>query len=159
MLKASVLMIFYTLFLNIRKKRSVPVLIDPKGKNWEKYSGAFLVKPNLLELSDIIGYTIPNEDHEIEKAGKEVLNMFDIRNLVITRSSKGMSIISEDAVHHLEAHPVDVFDVTGAGDTVLAVIAQSLHNRKSLLEAVTIANKAASEVVKQFGVVTYKNEN
>jgi D-beta-D-heptose 7-phosphate kinase/D-beta-D-heptose 1-phosphate adenosyltransferase len=143
-----------TVVIQYSIKTNTPVLIDPKGKDWTKYQGAFLVKPNLKELEDVLGISISNENTAIEAAGKKLLKTFELKYLVVTRSSKGMSIISSDQIDHIDAIPIDVFDVTGAGDTVLAVIVHHLTKGKSILNAVNSANIAASKVVKKFGVST-----
>ena len=97
--------------INLNKK----IIIDPKGKNWEKYTGAHLVTPNVKELSDIVGYTVPNTDRAIEKAAKEAMAANNLSALLVTRSERGMSLISDMPPIHIPTHSEEVFDVSGAG--------------------------------------------
>jgi rfaE bifunctional protein kinase chain/domain len=129
------------------KNPNTKVIIDPKGKDWEKYNGAFLVKPNLSELEIILNTSITNTDAQVEETGKEVLNEFHIENLLITRGSKGMTLINEDGCHHFPTKAVDVYDVSGAGDTSLAVLIDCLAKDISLHQSIKIANIASSYVV------------
>lgn len=73
------------------------VIVDPKGRNWKKYSGADLVTPNVKELSEIVGYTVPNTDRAIEKAAREAIEANKLTALLVTRSEQGMSYISDRA--------------------------------------------------------------
>ncbi len=129
------------------KKSSCKVLIDPKGLDWAKYNGAFLVKPNLGELADIYGKPIPNKDEEVGRCGLEVFEQYSFQHLVITRGNKGMTLINKEGVSHFPAKEVDVYDVSGAGDTALAVIVHVLMKDQSLVEAIKMANLASSFVV------------
>ena len=129
------------------KKADIPVFIDPKGKDWDKYGGAFVVKPNLKEMEDIVGYPIPNEDAAVIKVGKAIVEHYKIENLIITRGDKGMTHMSQGGSIHFPVRKVDVFDVSGAGDTALAVLAKEWIAGKDLGKAIVAANKASSFVV------------
>ena len=102
--------------IKLAHKYDKKVIIDPKGKNWEKYSGADIVTPNVKELSDIVGYTVPNTDRAIEKAAREAITNNHLTALLVTRSDKGMSLIGPIPPIHIPTHSEEVFDVSGAGD-------------------------------------------
>jgi rfaE bifunctional protein kinase chain/domain len=129
----------------------IPVIVDPKHNDWSVYEGAYLVTPNFKEFCQALNRSIPNENDAIEAAAKELKEKFNIANLLVTRSDKGMSLLAQDGVLHLPAYEVDVYDVSGAGDTVVAVIAASLAAGSTLAEAVTRANIAGAIVVSKFG--------
>lgn len=137
---------------NFAKIKKVKLIVDPKGNNWEKYNGSWLITPNLKELQDILGRTLNNNDADIEDGALQVIEKYKIENVLITRSEKGMSIITkEKQIEHFHSVAKDVFDVSGAGDTVVAVIASCILDGKSLRESIRIANLAAGYVVSQFG--------
>jgi D-beta-D-heptose 7-phosphate kinase/D-beta-D-heptose 1-phosphate adenosyltransferase len=129
------------------------IIIDPKGKNWDKYRNATVITPNIKELSDIIGYSVKNEDTVIEKVGKEIQKKYNLKNLLVTRSEKGMSFFDSDSVNHVRTTATEVFDVSGAGDTVVATLATAISSGYNWLEAVKLANKAAGVVVSKIGTV------
>lgn len=136
------------------RKADKKVIIDPKGKNWKKYSGANLVTPNVKELSDIVGYTVPNTDRAIEKAAREAIEANALTSLLVTRSEKGMSLISNMPPIHIPTHSEEVFDVSGAGDTVVATLSICLAKGMDITEAMKTANIAAGVVVKKIGTAT-----
>lgn len=140
----------------IRNARKIgkKIIVDPKGKNWKKYSGADIVTPNVKELSDIVGYTVPNTDRAIEKASREAIETHQLTALLVTRSEKGMSLISNMAPLHIPTHSEEVFDVSGAGDTVVATLSICLANGFSIIDAMKTANIAAGIVVKKIGTAT-----
>ena len=129
------------------KSRDCKVLIDPKGKNWEKYNGAFIVKPNLAEMEDICGAKIENSDDVVLKYGKDVFEKYNFDHLIITRGSKGMTHVFQDGYAHYNAKKVEVYDVSGAGDTAMAVLAYMINLGKNVHQAITAANLASSYVV------------
>ena len=145
---------FCNYLIRYAKKNGKKVIIDPKGKNWKKYSGADLVTPNVKELSDIVGYTVPNTDRAIEKAAREAINANQLTSLLVTRSEKGMSLISDMSPIHIPTHSEEVFDVSGAGDTVVATLSICLASGMSMVEAMQTANIAAGIVVKKIGTAT-----
>ena len=131
-------------------KNNVPVLIDPKHKNYARYSGATLLTPNLKEFESIVGHCRDLE--EIVEKAQALLQREKIHNLLVTLGKDGMVLISpgKEAVHfHSKAR--DVFDVTGAGDTVIGVLAASLAAGMSILSAVELSNVAAGVVVGRLG--------
>jgi len=130
-------------------KQPAKILVDPKGNNWEKYRGAFLVKPNLKELSVIAGETIPNTDEAVAKHGKVILEQYGFTYLLVTRGNKGMTLIAKDTVSHHQVDQIRVYDVSGAGDTVVAVLAVLLNEGHTINYAVSAANEAGRYVVAQ----------
>lgn len=133
------------------KKRGMKVVVDPKGTQWDKYSGAFLVTPNMKELSDVAGRPVTNENGAVEKAGAEMLGKYGIDNLLVTRSDKGMTLTGAGGMLHIPTVARDVFDVSGAGDTVVATLSAMLAAGAGLEKAVRLANRAAGVVVGKFG--------
>ena len=136
------------------KENGTLVLVDAKPKTMPLFYGAYLIKPNLKEFSEIMGENITNDDATIEKYGKKFVEETG-SNLVVTRSAKGVTLITTQAeVFHIPALVRDVFDVTGAGDTVIAAIAYALKNGYSLPDAVKLGNKASGMVVGKMGTAT-----
>ncbi len=133
------------------KRRDVPVVVDPKGVNWGKYRGAYVITPNLKELGDVYGRRLENVDEEVTRAGKEVLKKYDFQNLLITRSEKGMTLIQGDDIYSIPTKAKEVYDVSGAGDTVVATLSACLASGMDLLESAKIANVAAGVVVGKVG--------
>jgi D-beta-D-heptose 7-phosphate kinase/D-beta-D-heptose 1-phosphate adenosyltransferase len=138
--------------------RKIPVLVDPKGADWERYRGCTLVTPNLSELGEAAHRVIPNENEEIEKAAGELMERFGVENILVTRSDRGMSLVSEGEVFHEKALAREVFDVSGAGDTVVAVLAAFLSGGVSLRDAAHAANRAAGFVVGKTGTYAIGRE-
>ncbi|MBK8701865.1 MAG: bifunctional heptose 7-phosphate kinase/heptose 1-phosphate adenyltransferase [Saprospiraceae bacterium] len=129
------------------KDKNALVFVDPKGRNWEKYNGAYLVKPNLAELEEICGHEIANEDEALEKFGMQVFRKYNFEHLLVTRGKAGMTHVSKEGVRHYPTQQVDVFDVSGAGDTAMAVLAYMICIGKSLDDAINAANLASGFVV------------
>ena len=134
-------------------KENIPVIVDPKGTEWEKYRGSYLITPNFREFREITGKTLSNTDSELEKNAYDVVKRFGFKNLLITRSENGMSCFSSDSYFHIHTEAKEVFDVSGAGDTVIAALSLSLC-RNSLENAVVTANKAAGIVVGKLGTAS-----
>ncbi|WP_087018876.1 bifunctional D-glycero-beta-D-manno-heptose-7-phosphate kinase/D-glycero-beta-D-manno-heptose 1-phosphate adenylyltransferase HldE [Thaumasiovibrio subtropicus] len=132
---------------------NVPVLVDPKGTDFERYRGATLLTPNLSEFEAVVGKTSGDED--IVEKGLAVIEQFDLEALLVTRSEHGMTLIRKGAEpFHLPTQAQEVFDVTGAGDTVISVLAASLAAGKSYEHACVMANAAAGVVVGKLGTST-----
>ncbi|NOQ37230.1 MAG: bifunctional D-glycero-beta-D-manno-heptose-7-phosphate kinase/D-glycero-beta-D-manno-heptose 1-phosphate adenylyltransferase HldE [Methylococcaceae bacterium] len=144
-------------FLSLAKKMKKPVLVDPKGSDFTRYRGASLITPNLNEFEAVVG-VCENEQQIVDK-GMTLLNDLELEALLITRGEQGMTLLSkEDEPLHLPTHAREVFDVTGAGDTVISVLAASLAAKKSLSESTTLANIAAGIVVGKMGTATVTTE-
>lgn len=135
-----------------------PVLVDPKGSDWTKYSGAYGITPNLKELSECLGESIPNEDEAVAAAGRAVRERFGLKYLFVTRSEKGITAVSEEAVLHCPAAAQDVFDVSGAGDTVMAVMAAAAAADLPMETVLRLANTAAGIAVSRVGTYPVKRE-
>ena len=134
------------------RELGVPVLADPKGGDFSVYRGATLLKPNLHEFEDIVGICASEE--ELVEKGRQLLSDLELEALLITRGEHGMSLIRPDEPElHFPARARDVFDVTGAGDTVISVLGAALAAGNSLPEAVALANIAAGLAVTKLGTV------
>lgn len=128
------------------------VIVDPKGPDWGKYRGASWVTPNLKELAEAAGSSqIGNNDEEVTAVGKGVREMYHIPNLLVTRSEAGMTLISEDGVLHVRSEAREVFDVSGAGDTVVAALSVFIGAGLPVERSVRLANTAAGVVVGKAG--------
>ncbi|BBG59943.1 bifunctional D-glycero-beta-D-manno-heptose-7-phosphate kinase/D-glycero-beta-D-manno-heptose 1-phosphate adenylyltransferase HldE [Providencia rustigianii] len=137
----------------LANKAGVPVLIDPKGSNFERYRGATLLTPNMSEFEAIVGRCKDNQD--VEEKGMKLLESLELSALLITRSEQGMSLIRRNEPPlHLPTEAQEVFDVTGAGDTVIGVLAASIASGRPLHEACALANAAAGVVVGKLGTST-----
>ncbi|MDU4874300.1 MAG: D-glycero-beta-D-manno-heptose-7-phosphate kinase, partial [Veillonella parvula] len=130
----------------------IPTIVDPKGAQWNKYDGATFITPNVKELSERVGYSIRNDDDSIVTAAKEALDTNHIQYIIATRSEKGISVIARDGrIWHNPATQQDVFDVSGAGDTVVATMICSIAANLSMRTALHVANGAAGIVVSKVG--------
>ncbi|MGZ8135689.1 MAG: bifunctional D-glycero-beta-D-manno-heptose-7-phosphate kinase/D-glycero-beta-D-manno-heptose 1-phosphate adenylyltransferase HldE [Methylococcaceae bacterium] len=134
------------------KAQGLKTLVDPKGRDYSRYAQADLITPNLAELQAVVG-ACKNEKDLLEK-GLDLLRQQLIRTLLCTRGEAGMTLIQEDHVHSLPAQAKDVFDVTGAGDTVIAVMALGMALNMPLPEAMYLANLAGGIVVGKLGTST-----
>ncbi len=143
------------LLIKTAKSKNIPVVIDPKGSDYSKYSGATLCTPNVKELSVVTGKNVKTED-EVLEAGKELCKKINLDYLVLTRSEKGISLFKngEDKKEDFPALKKDVIDVTGAGDTVVATISVLLPLNFSMQDICKISNISASIVVSKFGAST-----
>lgn len=136
--------------INAAKAKGKPVIVDPKGSNFEKYRGATLITPNLLEFETVVG-ACANEKELVEK-GLALMLKLDLEAILITRGENGMTLLRPDSPElHLPARAQEVFDVTGAGDTVISVLAASLAAGEGFAEATALANLAASLAVGKLG--------
>ena len=129
----------------------VPVVVDPKGNNWAKYSRADYITPNIKEINEVLLDPIKNEDHAIERAARYAMRKFKLKNIIATRSSKGLSLVQEEETTHIPTRAQEVFDVSGAGDTVIAVFAMALAGGLKPVDGAYLANLAASVVVAKLG--------
>ena len=132
----------------------IQTIIDPKGRDWEKYRGASLITPNLKELSEVAQRSIRNEDEDVVFAAKEVMKTYNLQALLVTRSEKGMSHISEHGEHHAETVNQEVYDVSGAGDTVVSMISLTVSDEYTVAERLLLANAAAGIVVGKVGTAS-----
>lgn len=127
------------------------VSVDPKENHFPLYKGATVITPNLHEAGLAVGYRIRDEA-TLLAAGRELRERLDLECALITRGADGMSLFLRDGRHvHLPTVAREVFDVTGAGDTVVAVVAQALAAGADLITAASLANHAAGEVIRHTG--------
>jgi rfaE bifunctional protein kinase chain/domain len=131
-----------------------PVLVDPKGDDYDKYRQATLLTPNRNEFRTVVGSW--KSDADFEARGQRLRERLEIEALLVTRSEEGMSLFLKDQVLHVPAVAKEVFDVSGAGDTVIATIGVVLATGAPLAEAVRWANKAAGIVVSKLGTAVVR---
>jgi len=128
------------------------VLVDPKGDDFTRYAGATALTPNKAELRRIIGNW--KTEAELTTKAQALRTSLDIQTLLLTRSEEGMTLYSDAGVTHMPAQAREVFDVSGAGDTVIATFAAMLGEGKSITEAAQLANRAGGIVVGKLGTAT-----
>lgn len=129
-------------------------LVDPKGLDYSKYEGAFLIKPNRKELAEAAKSESISTNEDLVKAAHVILEATKASYLIVTLSEAGIAIITKDDYKILPVAATEVYDVTGAGDTVIATLAYCLALGFDMEEAATIANHAASIVIKHIGSAT-----
>ena len=135
------------------REAGVPVLVDPKGREFEKYRGATLLTPNQGEFEAVAGHC--DSDAELAARGWQMVEDLELTALLVTRSEKGMMLLeSGNEPLFLSTQAREVYDVTGAGDTVIATLAGALASGQSLASASALANIAAGLVVRKIGVAT-----
>ncbi|MCH3959365.1 MAG: D-glycero-beta-D-manno-heptose-7-phosphate kinase [Selenomonas sp.] len=136
----------------------VPVIVDPKGTNWEKYAQVDYITPNLKELNAILPEPIKNRDGAVETAARYAMQRFQLGHMLATRSENGLSLVTDTEVTHIPTKAQEVFDVSGAGDTVIAVFAMGLAGGLSPADSAYMANLAASVVVAKLGTYAVSKE-
>ncbi|GAA4500274.1 bifunctional D-glycero-beta-D-manno-heptose-7-phosphate kinase/D-glycero-beta-D-manno-heptose 1-phosphate adenylyltransferase HldE [Pseudaeromonas paramecii] len=137
----------------LARAAGVPVLVDPKGTDFEKYRGATLLTPNMSEFEAVVGKV--KDEQDLVAKGLELVRRFELQALLVTRSEHGMTLIRDGQTElHLPAQAHEVYDVTGAGDTVIGTLATALAAGKPLDEACALANAAAGIVVGKLGTST-----
>lgn len=134
----------------------IPTLIDPKGDDFEKYRGATVITPNKAELKRVVG-SWQDEAHLHEKA-QNLRASLGLKKLLLTRSEEGMTLFDDEGAFSVRADAKEVFDVSGAGDTVIAVLGVALLSGMNWKDAVTIANKAGGIVVGKLGTAAISRE-
>jgi D-beta-D-heptose 7-phosphate kinase/D-beta-D-heptose 1-phosphate adenosyltransferase len=139
--------------IELCRKAGVPVLVDPKGRDFEKYRGATLLTPNQGEFEAVAGHC--ENDAELAARGWQMVEELELTALLVTRSEKGMMLLETgNEPVFLSTQAREVYDVTGAGDTVIATLAGALASGQSLASASALANIAAGLVVRKIGVAT-----
>jgi len=133
-----------------------PVLVDPKGGDYSRYAGATLVTPNRAELREVIGGW--RDEADLEQRTQKLRTGLDLRAILLTRSEEGMTLFSDGQTWSVPAQAREVFDVSGAGDTVIAVLAVMLAAGRPLQDAVAAANRAGGIVVGKLGTATVSYE-
>ena len=143
--------------ITLARRRGVPVLVDPKGEDYSRYRGATLVTPNRAELRAVTGSWA--SEAMLNTKAQALRQRLGLDGLLVTRSEEGMTLYRRSSKLHVPAQAREVYDVSGAGDTVIAVVAVMLAAGESMESAVRIANRAASIVVGKFGTaVAYPHE-
>ena len=127
------------------------ILVDPKGKNFTKYKGATMLTPNRYEIAEVFNTEKYNQDL-IEENGSKLLSELGLTYLLVTQGEDGMTLFEKDKlINHLTVESRNVYDVTGAGDTVIACLAVSMAAGASFREAAKLANIAAGLVIEEIG--------
>ncbi len=141
------------------KENGKPVIVDPKVRNTWNYKGATAITPNLKEAGIAFGKEITDEDSLIS-AGKTILEKLELSAVLITRGEHGMTLFqrANDSITHIPAVAKEVFDVTGAGDTVIAVFTLGLTAGLNMVESASLSNYAAGIVVGKIGTSTVTPE-
>lgn len=132
------------------------ILVDPKGNDFSRYAGATVLTPNKSEMKQIIGEWTSESD--LTEKAQDLRRKLDLKALLLTRSEEGMTLYTDDEVFHVPAMAREVFDVSGAGDTVIATMATMLAEGKSMRDAVLMANRAGGLVVGKLGTATVTRE-
>ena len=135
----------------LSRSGEIPVVVDPHGRGWGRYHGATVLTPNVHEAEVASGMTIRSEK-DIAEAGRRLLEEAGAGCVAVTRGSEGIALVTADAVEMIPTVPVEVFDVTGAGDAVAAVFALGLAGGLSLRQSGEVANLAGGVIVRQLGV-------
>ncbi len=139
--------------ISVARNGNTPVLIDPKGTEFERYRNATLITPNLHEFEAVVGHC--SNDQAIEEKGMNLVDQLNLDALLVTRSERGMTLLRKDQpALHLPTKAREVFDVTGAGDTVIAALAAGVAAGMDLAEATALSNLAAGIVVGKLGTAT-----
>ncbi|MCY7295574.1 bifunctional D-glycero-beta-D-manno-heptose-7-phosphate kinase/D-glycero-beta-D-manno-heptose 1-phosphate adenylyltransferase HldE [Alteromonas sp. a30] len=140
-------------FIQLAKSYRLPIIVDPKGTDFSRYRGATLLTPNMSEFQGVVGFC--KDEETIVARAQELIQTYEFDAILVTRSEHGMTLIQKDQTElHLPAKAKEVYDVTGAGDTVVASIASSLAAGASMPDACVLANAAAGVVVGKLGTST-----
>lgn len=141
--------------IRIARAHDKPVLVDPKGDEWGKYAGATVITPNRSELKEVVGRW--SSDEELAAKARKLRGELGLEALLVTRSEEGMTLFA-DQMHHQPALAREVFDVSGAGDTVIATLAVMIAAGADWAEAIRVANIAAGIVVGKLGTAVVSRE-
>lgn len=139
------------------QRAGAPSVADPKGRGFERYAGCTVITPNAEEASAATGLAV-RTDEESEAAARALLRAVRCQAVALTRGRHGVSLVTPQGTWHLPARARDVFDVAGAGDTLVATLTLALASGASLLEGVSLANEAAGLVVQERGVAAVSRE-
>lgn len=142
--------------IEIARAKSIPVLIDPKGSNYDRYKGATVITPNRAELAQVVGEWTSEAD--LTEKAQALRKELDLEAILLTRSEEGMTLFNDSRAHSIPAQALEVYDVSGAGDTVIAVMATMIAMGETLTEAMRTANRAGGIVVGKLGTATVSFE-
>jgi rfaE bifunctional protein kinase chain/domain len=135
--------------IELAREQGRKILVDPKGEDYSRYAHATMITPNRTELRDVVGSW--RNEQELETKAQSLRRELGLEALLVTRSEEGMTLFQEGAVRHEPAKAREVYDVSGAGDTVIATLAVMVGAGAALEEAVRVANYAAGIVVGKLG--------
>lgn len=142
--------------LRLAREHGKAVIVDPKGDDYTKYRGVTVLTPNRAELREVVGAW--RDDADLERRAQALREQLELQYLLLTRSEEGMSLFSAQGAFHVPAQAREVFDVSGAGDTVVATLACWLAAGQSIEQAVQWANRAGGIVVGKLGTATVTRE-
>lgn len=140
-----------TRVIDAARGRGIPVLVDPKHADWSRYRRASVITPNFKEFAEAVGQAVKNDESSIEYTGIGLINKYGLGGLLVTRSQYGMTYLSEGRIKTYPAKAQEVFDVSGAGDTVISVLAAFLATGADWEDAIKISNFAAAISVSKIG--------
>ena len=145
-------------YIQLASRYSVPVLVDPKKESFENYSGAYLITPNRKEFEDVVGSW--RDQSEMIARAERVIDSCKLQGLLITQGEQGMTLVMRGhQAEHFPAHAQEVYDVTGAGDTVIAALATGIASGMSVQDSVFLSCKAAAIVVGRVGTSSVSVED
>ena len=133
----------------LAREKGLPILVDPKGSNYQRYRGATLVTPNRSEMQQAVG--VWHSEPELSERAQALRNELELEALLVTRSEQGMTLFTDAGSDHVDAQAHEVFDVSGAGDTVLATLAVMHAAGVPWAESMRWANRAGGIVVGKLG--------
>ena len=140
-------------YIQQARKVNKPVFVDPKGTDFKRYQGATLLTPNRQEFEMVQG--VCHSESDLIEKGQQAIIDYDLQALLITRSEQGMTLIQRDKkALHFSSQAKEVYDVTGAGDTVIGVLAAAFAAENDLMHATQLANVAAGLVVSRLGAAS-----
>jgi rfaE bifunctional protein kinase chain/domain len=135
--------------IQLARTRDIPVLVDPKGEDYQRYYGATMLTPNRSEFRQVVGSW--HSEAELATKAQTLRAQLGLKALLVTRAEEGVSLYTDDGAQTIPAQAREVYDVSGAGDTVIATLGVMLGARADLGSAVRIANQAAGIVVGKLG--------
>ncbi len=144
--------------ISTANERNIPILVDPKGKSFVKYSKATAISPNRKELATACNSATRSLDSLLEK-GRELVDTLQLDFMAVTLGEQGIALVQQDGTHKIPALAREVFDVSGAGDTVIATLAAGLAAGLSRIDALHLANLAAGVVVGKVGTATVARDD
>jgi rfaE bifunctional protein kinase chain/domain len=142
--------------LSLAREAGKAVLVDPKGDDYGRYTGATLITPNRAELREVVGRW--KDEADLERRAQQLRRNLAVQALLLTRSEEGMTVYTDEGAWSVPAQAREVYDVSGAGDTVIGVLALMLASGSTLKDAVSMANRAGGIVVGKLGTSTVSYE-
>lgn len=143
--------------ISLAKDKGIPLIADPKSADFSRYAGVTILTPNRKEMIEAAGQAC-DTDGQVESAANFVRNRDGIETLLVTRSESGMSLISQEGAHHIPAQAQEVFDVSGAGDSVIACLALAIGTGATLQQSANLANLSGGIVVAKTGTAAVTRE-